>query len=249
MKYLFCITGYGGSGKDTFLKELQNLIHINTFPTYSDRPSRGKNENSSTHCISSDEFDKNISTGFFLEIRKYITNINPDNYGQHTIWRYATPDITKLMDDNSVAAMVTSFDQFCCIYDAAPHELCAIPIVINASKSLILYRSLMRLFESNNVNILCDDTDINKLNECDKMVQEVASRFLRDLDQQNELEKIPIALKYINNNIADLKHNVYDLGMAILKYNYMDTMGDINNTKFTTILEQLNEFMANREKN
>ena len=57
------------------------------------------------------------------------------------------------------------------------------------------------------------------------------------------------ALKYTNNNIADLKHNVYDLGMAILKYNYMDTMGDINNTKFTTILEQLNEFMANRENN
>ena len=247
MKYLFCITGYGGSGKDTFLKELQNLIHINTFPTYSDRPSRGKNENSSTHCISSDEFNKNVAAGFFLEVRKYITNT--DNNGKHNIWRYATPDITKLMDNNSVAAMVTSFDQFCCIYDAAPQELCVVPIVINASKAMILYRSLMRLFESNDINILCDDTDINKLNDCDKMVLEVASRFLRDLNQQNELEKIPAALKYTNNNIDDLKHNVYDLGMAISKYNYMDTMGCINNTKFTTILEQLNEFMVNREIN
>lgn len=242
MRYLFCITGYGASGKDTFLKELQSFINIKTFPTYSDRPARSDDENSSTYCISSEDFDKNIDIGFFIETRSYLTDTIPEKRGQRNIWRYATPNIVKSMEDNSVAAMVTSFDQFCNIYDAAPDELCAIPIVMNTSKSLILHRSLTRLFGTNDI----DTIDLDKLNDCDRMVREVASRFLRDLDQQGDLENIPaVPFKFSNNNIDDLKNNVYNLGMSILKYNYLGAFGDINGVEFEALLKILKRFMDN----
>lgn len=245
MRYLFCITGYGASGKDTFLKELQNFINIKTFPTYSDRPARSDDENSSTYCISIEDFDRNIDIGFFIETRSYVTNTIPEKRGQRNIWRYATPDIVKSMPDNSVAAMVTSFDQFCNIYNAAPDELCAIPIVMDTSKSLILHRSLTRLFGTTNIN----DLDTDRLNECDHMVKEVASRFLRDLEQQKDIENIPpYPFKYKNNTIDELKANVYQLGMAILKYNYLGVFGSLNGVDFYDSMNQLKKFMDSRKE-
>lgn len=245
MRYLFCITGYGASGKDTFLKELQNFINIKTFPTYSDRPARSDDENSSTYCIPIEDFDRNIDIGSFIETRSYVTNTIPEKRGQRNIWRYATPDIVKLMPDNSVAAMVTSFDQFCNIYDAAPDELCAIPIVMDTSKSLILQRSLTRLFGTTNIN----DLDTDRLNECDHMVKEVASRFLRDLEQQEDIENIPpYPFKYKNNTIDELKTNIYQLGMTILKYNYLGVFGSLNGVGFYDSMNQLKKFMDNRKE-
>lgn len=245
MRYLFCITGYGASGKDTFLKELQNFINIKTFPTYSDRPARSDDENSSTYCISIEDFDRNIDIGSFIETRSYVTNTIPEKRGQRNIWRYATPNIVKHMEDNSVAAMVTSFDQFCNIYDAAPDELCAIPIVMDTSKSLILQRSLTRLFGTTNIN----DLDTDRLNECDHMVKEVASRFLRDLEQQEDIENIPpYPFKYKNNTIDELKDNVYQLGMTILKYNYLGVFGSLNGVGFNDSMNQLKKFMDTRKE-
>lgn len=244
MRYLFCITGYGASGKDTCLKELQNFINIKTFPTYSDRPARGDDENSSTCCISIEDFDRNIDIGFFIETRSYVTNTIPEKRGQRNIWRYATPDIVKSMKDNSVAAMVTSFDQFCNIYDTAPDELCAIPIVMDTSKSLILQRSLTRLFGTADINNLDND----RLNDCDHMAKEVASRFLRDLEQQRDIENIPHPFKYKNNTINDLKDNVYQLGMTILKYNYLGVFGSLNRVEFNDSMNQLKKFMDNRKE-
>lgn len=245
MRYLFCITGYGASGKDTFLKELQNFINIKTFPTYSDRPARSDDEDSSTYCVSIEDFNKDIDAGFFMEVRSYVTNTVPDKRGQRNIWRYGTPDIVASMEDNSVAAMVTSFDQFCNIYDAAPDELCAIPIVMDTSKSLILQRSLTRLFGTTNI----DDLDIDRLNECDHMVKEVASRFLRDLEQQGDIENIPpYPFKYKNNTINELKDNVYKLGMSILKYNYLGVFGSLNGIGFNDSINQLKKFMDNRKE-
>lgn len=245
MRYLFCITGYGASGKDTFLKELQNFINIKTFPTYSDRPARSDDENSSTYCISIEDFDRNIDIGSFIETRSYVTNTVPEKRGQRNIWRYATPNIVKHMEDNSVAAMVTSFDQFRNIYDAAPDELCAIPIVMDTSKSLILQRSLTRLFGTTNIN----DLDTDRLNECDHMVKEVASRFLRDLKQQEDIENIPpYPFKYKNNTIDELKANVYQLGMTILKYNYLGVFGSLNGVGFNDSMNQLKKFMDTRKE-
>ena len=245
MRYLFCITGYGASGKDTFLKELQNFINIKTFPTYSDRPARSDDENSSTYCISIEDFDRNIDIGSFIETRSYVTNTIPEKRGQRNIWRYATPNTVKHMEDNSVAAMVASFDQFCNIYDAAPDELCAIPIVMDTSKSLILQRSLTRLFGTTNIN----DLDTDRLNECDHMVKEVASRFLRDLEQQEDIENIPqYPFKYKNNTIDELKDNVYQLGMTILKYNYLGVFGSLNGVGFNDSMNQLKKFMDTRKE-
>lgn len=204
MKYLLCVTGYSGSGKDLFIEKLTRATDIKLVKTLSTRPKRNSSESGTTECVSEEEFFAERDAGRLLEVRSY------QPAGTIDVWFYGTPVLSGTDD---MCILATAFDQLRSIYfNTSRDEYMIIPIAMDVHPSILLYRSMIRAFgDLHDFEDAIEDNDFAVLNRADRKAPESASRFIRDLEEQAGLENLPSSLKKANNNEHELYRNIYSV--------------------------------------
>ena len=246
MKYIYCITGYSGSGKDTMYKELQKRFNLPLLPTYSNRPKRSDNENSSTKCIGKEEFQKIIDSNNFIECRSYTVT---DGSGKNMNWRYLTP----IPDTSKSYYLIASFDQMIGVHDCLPKDkMRLIPIVLDVHDSILLIRTIIRQFGPDYTDLAIKQTyDYTyhcptlslRVDECDNAAIELCNRFIRDHKWKSEFDTIPSPLHFKNNS-----NNEKEVAASQIA-NYMRSVSWHHSKKFNGyLIDDITDFLDQASK-
>ena len=164
-KYIFCIIGDGGVGKDTICKKLIEKDKRLTFLCpITTRPMRvGEQEGVDYNFITDAEFNRRIANNELLEHRSYnvCSKDSPDE-----IWQYGHPKPSK--NYNVLVGPIKLYKNLCKMYK--DQEYLIIPILIWIKQDERLYRMIVRESKEKNPNY-----------------REVARRFVADIQFDSTL--------------------------------------------------------------
>lgn len=199
-KYIFCLLGKSSSGKDTIKNLLLELFDKFSFCIpITTRPMR-KNEQNGNEYIFTDKntFIKMINEDKLLEHRKYNVKIN----GEADIWYYGNIKPTE-----KYSLMIGTLEVYKSIKDI--NDYVVVPIYIELTDEIRLYRSIQRELENDNPNF-----------------EELARRFIADQKDFNQDKLNELGINNLDLNkpkifMNDEKYRTANYIMEYLKREYI----------------------------
>ncbi len=138
MGKIFCVMGKSGSGKDTILKEINNIegLNLKTIVTYTTRPKRNNETDGVEYFfIDKEKLDYFHKCGKIIECRVYNT--------VHGKWYYSTIDDGQINLENNNYIVIVTLEAYSDFRKYFGDEK-LVPIYINIDDGVRLERALAR---------------------------------------------------------------------------------------------------------